>query len=91
VIRLQQRLQPDALPQLLDPGFPDALHALLQPRPAPDVGDAASQRPLHGDATAGGPGLDARQIPIRPWLALLIAVLVLGERLLATRARRWAR
>lgn len=88
LIRLQQPLRPDALPQLLDPGFPADMRALLQPRPAPAAAAAETHRPRRAAAdSAGGFSPDARSL--QPWLALLIAVLLLGERVLATRARRW--
>ena len=88
LIRLRQPLRPDAMPQLLEPGFPVALRALLQPRAAPTAALAASHRPRRASKdSAGGLFADARSL--QPWLALLIALLLLGERVLATRARRW--
>ena len=83
VIRLTRALEPAAVPQLVEPGFPDALLILLDPRPAPARVAAADHAPLTGAAPYDQPPLD-----LRPWLALLIAVAFAGERWLATRHRR---
>lgn len=83
VIRLTRALEPAAMPQLLEPGFPDALLSMLQP-PAPPARVAAiDHAPLTGAAPYDQPPLD-----LRPWLALLIAAAFLAERVLATRRRR---
>ena len=83
VIRLTRALEPAALPQLVEPTFPDALAVMLDPPPAPARVAAADHSPLTGAAPYDQPPLD-----VRPWLALLIALVFAGERWLATRRRR---
>lgn len=83
VIRLTRYLEPAAIPQLVEPTFPDALAAMLDPPPAPSRVAAADHAPLTGAAPYDQPPLD-----LRPWLALLIALLFAGERWLATRRQR---
>lgn len=83
VIRLTRALEPAAIPQLVEPGFPDALLTMLDPRPAPARVAAADHAPLTGAAPYDQPPLD-----LRPWLALLIALVFAGERWLATRRQR---
>jgi hypothetical protein len=84
MLRLTQPLKPAAMPQLLDPAFPDRLRALFDP-PAPPPGRvmARDYRPGTGAAAFPQP---AREL--RSWLALLIAALFAGERWLATRRGR---
>jgi hypothetical protein len=84
VLRLVRPLAPADMPQLLEPDFPQRLRALfapLQPQPA-RVG-------ARGFAPASG-GAAYPQAPrdLQPWLALLIALVLLLERWLATRRRR---
>lgn len=83
VIRLTRDLEPAAIPQLVEPTFPDALAAMLDPPPAPARVAAADHAPLTGAAPYDQPPLD-----LRPWLALLIALVFAGERYLATRRQR---
>ena len=83
VIRLTRALEPAAVPQLIEPGFPDALLTLLDPPPAPARVAAADHATLTGAAAYDQPPLD-----LRPWLALLIALVFAGERWLATRRHR---
>ena len=83
VIRLTRALEPAAIPQLVEPDFPDALLTLLDPRPAPGRVAAVDHAPLTGAGAYDQPPLD-----LRPWLALLIAVALAGERWLATRRQR---
>lgn len=83
VIRLTRALEPAAVPQLVEPGFPDALLTMLDPRPAPARVAAVDHAPLTGAAPYDQPPLD-----LRPWLALLIALVFAGERYLATRRQR---
>ena len=83
VVRLTRALEPDAIPQLVEPGFPDALLTMLDPRPAPARVAAVDHAPLTGAAPYDQPPLD-----LRPWLALLIALIFAGERWLATRRQR---
>ena len=83
VIRMTRALEPAAIPQLVEPGFPDALLTMLDPRPAPARVAAVDHTPLTGAAAYDQPPLD-----LRPWLALLIALIFAGERWLATRRTR---
>ena len=83
VIRLTRALEPAAIPQLVEPDFPDALLSMLDPRPAPGRVAAVDHAPLAGAAPYDQPPLD-----LRPWLALLIAVAFAGERWLAMRRQR---
>jgi hypothetical protein len=71
------------LPALLEPDFPDRLWTLLAPPPAPTRVAAADHAPLTGAAPYAQPPLD-----LRPWLAILIALVFAGERWLATRRAR---
>lgn len=83
VIRLTRPLEPAALPQLVEPEFPEALMQMLVPSPAPARVDAADHTPLAGAASWDQPPLD-----LRPWLGLIIALVFAGERILATRRIR---
>lgn len=83
VIQLTRPLTPEAIPQLLEPHFPDRLAGLLAPAPPPGRITAADHTPLTGAPAWTRPPLD-----LRPWLALLIALVFVGERWLATRRAR---
>lgn len=83
VLQLTRELAPAVLPDLLDAEFPDRLRALFDPPPPPRTAFAATQAPR-----TGGPGLSPVQRPLHSWLALLVAVLFLVERWLATSSRR---
>ncbi|MFC5344334.1 BatA domain-containing protein [Brevundimonas staleyi] len=83
VIRLTRDLEPATIPQLVEPTFPDALAAMLDPPAAPARVAAADHAPLTGAAPYDQPPLD-----LRPWLALLIALVFAAERYLATRRQR---
>lgn len=85
VVQFTRPLEPAAMPQLLDADFPDALERLLVPPAPPTRVAAAEHAPLVGARAYALPPLD-----IRPWLALLIALLFAAERWLATSARRGA-
>lgn len=85
VIRLTRALEPAAIPQLVEPDFPDALLTMLDPRPAPARVAAVDHAPLTGAAPYDQPPLD-----LRPWLALLTVLMLAGERWLATRRQRGA-
>jgi len=87
VIQLTRPLQPDVMPELLDPGFATRLRTLLTaPPPAPIRVSAAAYEPLTGGAAYPQPARD-----LQPWLALVIAGVWLIERWLATARRRVAR
>lgn len=83
LIRLTRPLTPAANPALVEPTFPDALSRLLAPPPDPARVRAVDHAPLTGAAPYPRPPMD-----LRPWLALLIALLFLSERWLATSPRR---
>lgn len=87
LLRLTRRLDPAAMPQLLEPDFPQQLRELLTPPATPPSSvRAADFAPLTGGRTYA-------QAPreLQPWLALLIAALLLVERCFATaRSRRVA-
>ncbi|TDK25028.1 hypothetical protein E2F46_07605 [Luteimonas aestuarii] len=86
MMRLLQPMTPDAMPQLLDPGFPQHLRALFDATPAPGVAHAHEVAPTRSPMAWPVAPRD-----LRPWLALLIALLVLAERWLATSMRREVR
>lgn len=83
VLQLTRALEPAAIPQLLEPDFPDALARMLAPSPAPARVAAVNHAPLPGGMVYDQPPFD-----LRPWLALLIALIFGVERWLATRRRR---
>lgn len=83
VLRLTRAATPPALPQLLEPEFPSRLRDLLMPAPAPTRANADHYRPRSGAAAYAPPALD-----LKPWLAWLVAVLFLLERLWANRPQR---
>lgn len=84
VLRFTRALTPQAMPALLEPQFPRRLRELLS-APA-----AAPTRVVAGDYAprTGGPTFDLPARDLKPWLALLIAVLFALERWFATRPRR---
>ena len=74
----------DGLPALLDADFPTRLLAVLTPAPPPPARVAAADyAPL-----TGGRAYDQPPQDMRPWLAMLIAALLIAERWLATRRSR---
>lgn len=84
IVRFTRALSPEAMPELLDPGFPDRLRALLLPeRPQPVRADARIWRPLDGAAPWPETPRD-----LRSWLALAIALAFALERGLAAHAPR---
>ncbi|AWV07886.1 BatA domain-containing protein [Marilutibacter maris] len=86
VVRLTRPLSPASMPVLLEPGFPARLRALLQPPPAPARAPARAHAPATGADAYPQPPRD-----LQPWWALLIALVWLAERWLATSRRRGAR
>jgi hypothetical protein len=83
VIRLTRPLEPSAIPALVEPDFPDALLRMLTPSPVPARVAAVDHRPL-----TGAPPHDQPPFDTRPWLTLIVALLFLGERWMATRRAR---
>lgn len=84
VMRFTRELSPQAMPVLLEPDFPQQLRSLFDPpRVAPTRVIAEAHEPL-----TGGPVFPQSPRDLQPWLVLLIALLFLGERWLATGARR---
>lgn len=84
VMRLTGALSPRDWPQMLQPGFAGTLRQLFETADAqPGRVFARDYTPASGGASYALPPMD-----MRPWLALLIALLFLGERWLATGARR---
>ncbi len=86
LMRFTRPLEPAAMPQLLAPGFAARLRDLVTP-PAPP--------PARVNASAFQPSAGVTPYPLPPrelsaWLGVLIAMVFLAERLLATRARRFA-
>jgi hypothetical protein len=86
LMRFTRPLLPAAMPQLLAPDFAAGLRDLVA-RPAP--------APARVDAAAFAPSADVRPFALPPrelasWLGVLIALVFLAERLLATRRRRFA-
>lgn len=83
VVQTRRPLSPDALPALLEPGFPDTLRQLLQaPPPAPRRALAASYAPQ-----PGGPGFTPAPQDLVPPLLWLLLALFAVERWLATGRR----
>lgn len=84
LLRFTRPLQPAQMPQLLEADFPARLRALIQPPiMAPQRAEAAAYAPL-----AGGRAYPQPPAELRPWLALLIAALLLVERWFATSRKR---
>jgi len=83
VMQLTRELSPATLPEVLDPDFPERLRTLFEPPPQPDSAYAAAHSPR-----PGGPELPPTPRPLHPWLALLVAMLFMLERWLATSRRR---
>ena len=86
VLRFTRPLQPAEMPSLLEADFPQRLRALFEsPPPVPTRVAARDYAPLTGGAAYPLPPRD-----LQPWLALLIALVLLAERWLASRANRAA-
>jgi hypothetical protein len=84
VLRFTRPLSAAAMPQVLEADFPTRLRDLLQaPSPAPSRVMARDYAPITGGAAYPQAPRD-----LQPWLALLIAMLLLAERWLATRRNR---
>lgn len=83
LIRFTRPLMPAQMPVLLDADFPEQLRTLVVPVVAPTRVAAADYAPL-----PGGRAYDQPPQPLRPLLAILIALLLLAERWVATRRSR---
>ncbi|SDQ21338.1 N-terminal double-transmembrane domain-containing protein [Pseudoxanthomonas sp. CF385] len=84
VMRFTRPLRPDAMPVLVDADFPHQLRALFDPpADAPSRVSAADYAPV-----GGGASYPVAPRDLQPWLALLIALLALIERWMATRRTR---
>ncbi|HSD17129.1 MAG TPA: BatA domain-containing protein [Thermomonas sp.] len=83
-IRMLVAFDPQSMPAVLEPGFPDALRALLAPAPVAQRTWAASYAPMQGRHTT----FARTPHPLGPLLGLLVALLFGIERWLATAARR---
>jgi hypothetical protein len=83
LLRLARPMIPAHVPLLLDADFPQQLGAILAPSPAPARVAAADYVPADGARA-----YDPRSVQLRPWLAILIALLLCAERWLATSHRR---
>jgi hypothetical protein len=88
VIALPGAFEPATLPALLDADFPTQLHELLQgSAPPPTRAPASAVQPVSGGDAADASATVRSTKPLDPWLALLIAILFLAERAVATRER----
>lgn len=88
LVRFVRPLVPAALPALVEPDFPDRLAAVIgTPGREPDRVAARDYAPAVGAAAPAG---KVAQTDLRPWLAVLIALVLLLERWLATRRSRVA-
>ncbi|MES2173912.1 MAG: BatA domain-containing protein [Pseudomonadota bacterium] len=83
LLHFTRAMTPAQMPILLDADFPAQLHALLAPPTPPARVAAADYAPLTGGRTYDQPPQS-----LRPWLALLIALLLLVERWMGTRRSR---
>jgi hypothetical protein len=86
LMRFTRPLEPAAMPELLSPEFAAKLRDLVAlPAPPPARMVAAAAAPVTGAAPYPLPPRE-----LSAWLAVLIALAFLAERLLAARARRFA-
>ena len=83
-IRSTRPLTPRAMPLLLDATFPQQLRVALEPAAAPPSRVLADEyAPL-----PGGPAFTGAPRDLQPWLAVLVVLVFLVERWLATSSRR---
>ena len=86
LLRFTRPLQPASMPELLAPDFAARLRDLITPSPPPPARVAASSfKPSDGVTPYPLPPRE-----LSAWLGVLIAFVFLAERLLASRARRFA-
>lgn len=87
LVTLAAALSPQTFPPLLDADFPRHLSDLLQGPPlAPSRASADALRPVLGASAVQSTATLASAKPLDPWLALLIAALILIERIVAMRS-----
>ena len=84
VLRFTRSLRPDAMPALVEGDFPRRLRALFDAPVVPPTRVPAGDYAPDG----GGAAYPAAPRDLQPWLALLVALLVLVERWMATRRTR---
>ncbi|MFL6585308.1 MAG: BatA domain-containing protein [Luteimonas sp.] len=82
-LRFAQAVDPETMPAVLDPAFPSRLRVLLQPLPAPQRIAAADLAP-----STGADAWPATPRDLRPWWALLVALVFALERWMAAAPRR---
>lgn len=87
ILQWTRPLTPEAVPQLLQPDFPDHLWSLFAPPTAAPARIAAAD---YAPRT-GGRAWPVRPNDLQPWLLLLIAALFLLERFLASGRREVVR
>lgn len=86
LLRFTRPLAPAAMPELLGPTFAAGLRELVSPpAPAPARVSAAAFAPSAGAAPYPLPRRE-----LAPWLGILVALVFLAERLLASHARRFS-
>jgi hypothetical protein len=86
VLQWQHALKPSMMPELLEADFPLRLQSVLEATPIPpSKAYAATQAPL--SATIAWPKPPQS---LQSWLAVLIVLLFMLERWLASSARRWS-
>lgn len=85
LIQFERAVTPAAMPEVLEPDFPDQWRAVLQPPATPSRVLARDYAPASG-AQPAMPVPDS----LRPWIALLIILVLGAERWFATSARRGA-
>ena len=91
LVALAPALSPHDLPALLDADFPARLRELIEGEPPPPTrAPAEALQPRTGAAASVVAAAPASTKPLDPWLALAIALLVLVERIVATRTRERA-
>lgn len=89
VLHFTRPLQPSEMPSLLEADFPQRLRALFEPPPpAPARVAARDYIPDTSRPDTGGASYPLPPRDLQPWLALLIALVLLVERWLASRAYR---
>jgi len=88
LVTLTAAFSPQTFPALLDADFPQHLSDLLQGEGiAPARAPASAMRPEQTASATTSPTVRPSAKPLDPWLALLIASLILIERVVATRPR----